>query len=59
MVRDPMHSGRGFFPEPFNGDDVTVKDTASVKVKAKDECGYCHIASAKDVWTQFYPLLDR
>jgi hypothetical protein len=30
------------------------------KVKAKGECAYCHIASAKkdEVWTQFYPLLD-
>jgi hypothetical protein len=30
------------------------------KVKAKEECAYCHIASAKkdDVWTQFYRLLD-
>ena len=27
----------------------------------RDECAYCHIASAKkdDVWTQFYPLLDK
>jgi hypothetical protein len=32
----------------------------TAKVKAKDECAFCHIASAKkdDVWTQFYPLLD-
>ena len=31
------------------------------KVKAKDECAYCHIANAKkdEVWTQFYPLLDN
>ena len=31
------------------------------KVKAKDECAYCHIANAKkdEVWTQFYPLLDK
>jgi hypothetical protein len=31
------------------------------KVKAKGECAYCHIASAKkdEVWTQFYPLLDN
>jgi hypothetical protein len=75
-------SGRGFFPGPFNGADVTVKDTkryadtggwgyynfnhhepkaATSKAKAKNECAYCHIASAKkdDVWTQFYPLLDK
>jgi hypothetical protein len=33
----------------------------TAKVKAKEECGYCHIASAKkdEVWTQFYPLLDK
>jgi hypothetical protein len=31
------------------------------KVKAKGECAFCHIASAKkdEVWTQFYPLLDK
>ena len=31
------------------------------KVKAKGECAFCHIASAKkdEVWTQFYPLLDN
>jgi hypothetical protein len=31
------------------------------KVKAKDECAYCHIANAMkdEVWTQFYPLLDK
>jgi hypothetical protein len=75
-------SGRGYFPGPFNGADVTVKDTKryadtngwgyynfnhhepkapTSKVKALQECAYCHIASAKkdDVWTQFYPLLDK
>jgi hypothetical protein len=33
----------------------------TAKVKAKEQCGYCHIASAKkdEVWTQFYPLLDK
>lgn len=74
-------SGRGFFPGPFNGADVTVKDTKryaatdgwgyysfnhhepkapTAKVRSKDECAYCHMASAKrdDVWTQFYALLD-
>src|SRR6201982_1272934 len=32
----------------------------TAQVKAKDECAFCHIASAKkdEVWTQFYPLLD-
>ncbi len=31
------------------------------KVKDKSECAFCHIASAKkdEVWTQFYPLLDK
>lgn len=75
-------SGRGYFPGPFNGADVTVKDTKryaatdgwgfynfnhhepkapTAKLKAKTECEYCHQASAKkdDVWTQFYPLLDK
>jgi hypothetical protein len=29
-------------------------------VKPKEECAFCHIASAKkdQVWTQFYRLLD-
>ena len=33
----------------------------TAKVKAKGECAYCHIASAKrdDVWTQFYRILDE
>jgi hypothetical protein len=33
----------------------------TAKVKAKEECAYCHMASAKkdEVWTQFYRLLDR
>ena len=33
----------------------------TAKVKAKEECAYCHIASAKkdEVWTQFYRLLDK
>lgn len=34
---------------------------ATAKVKSKGECAYCHMAHAKkdDVWTQFYPLLDK
>lgn len=34
---------------------------ATAKAKPKAECAYCHMASAKkdDVWTQFYPLLDK
>jgi len=34
---------------------------ATAKAKPKGECAFCHIASAKkdDVWTQFYPLLDK
>ena len=33
----------------------------TAQLKAKAECAFCHIASAKkdDVWTQFYPLLDK
>jgi len=33
----------------------------TAKVRSRGECAYCHIASAKkdDVWTQFYPRLDR
>ena len=33
----------------------------TAKVRAKGECAYCHIASAKrdDVWTQFYRVLDE
>jgi hypothetical protein len=33
----------------------------TAQVKAKNDCAYCHIASAKkdQVWTQFYPLLDK
>jgi hypothetical protein len=33
----------------------------TAKVRAKEKCAYCHIASAKkdEVWTQFYPLLDK
>ena len=32
----------------------------TAKLRAKEECAFCHIASAKkdDVWTQFYTLLD-
>jgi hypothetical protein len=74
-------SGRGYFPGPWNGADVTVKDSKrypdtggwgyynfghhepkapTAKLRAKDECAFCHMASAKkdQVWTQFYPLLD-
>ena len=33
----------------------------TAKLKPKEECGYCHMASAKkdEVWTQFYPRLDQ
>jgi hypothetical protein len=33
----------------------------TAKVRALNECAFCHIASAKkdEVWTQFYPLLDK
>ena len=75
-------SGRGYFPGPFNGADVTVKDSKryadtggwgyynfnhhepkapTAQLRPKAECAYCHMASAKkdEVWTQFYPLLDK
>ena len=75
-------SGRGYFPGPWNGADVTVKDSKryantggwgyynfnhhepkapTAQLKPKEECGYCHLAQAKkdEVWTQFYPLLDK
>jgi cytochrome P460 len=34
---------------------------ATASVRPKDECAYCHMASARydDVWTQFYPMLDE
>jgi hypothetical protein len=34
---------------------------ATAKVRPKSECAFCHIANAKkdEVWTQFYPLLDK
>jgi hypothetical protein len=33
----------------------------TARVKAKTECAFCHIASAKkdEVWTQFYRILDQ
>lgn len=75
-------SGRGYFPGPFNGMDVTVKDSKrfaatggwgyfdfnhfepkapTAKVQPEDKCAFCHEASAKkdEVWTQFYPSLDK
>jgi hypothetical protein len=75
-------SGRGYFPGPLNGADVTVKDSKryantggwgyynfnhhepkapTAKLRPQAECAYCHQASAKkdEVWTQFYPLLDK
>jgi len=34
---------------------------STAQLKPKSECAYCHMASAKkdEVWTQFYPLLDK
>jgi hypothetical protein len=75
-------SGRGYFPGPWNGADVTVKDSKryanaggwgfynfshhepkapTAKLKLVSDCAYCHQAGAKkdEVWTQFYPLLDK
>src|SRR3984893_11980487 len=68
-------SGRGYFPgcdgqglealcqhgwEYFNFNHSEPK-APTAKVKAKEECAFCHIASAKkdEVWTQFYRLLDN
>ena len=33
----------------------------TAKLKPKEECAYCHMASARkdEVWTQFYPRLDQ
>jgi hypothetical protein len=33
----------------------------TAKLKPREECGYCHMYNAKkdEVWTQFYPLLDK
>jgi hypothetical protein len=48
--------GWGFFN--FNHSEPKAP---TAKVKAKEECAFCHIASAKkdQVWTQFYRLLDN
>lgn len=34
---------------------------ASTQVQPRDKCAFCHIGNAKkdEVWTQFYPLLDK
>jgi hypothetical protein len=47
--------GWGFFN--FNHHEPKA---LTAQVKPKNECAYCHIASAKkdQVWTQFYRLLD-
>jgi hypothetical protein len=49
-------NGWGFFN--FNHHEPKAP---TAKVRPRDECAYCHIASAKkdEVWTQFYPLLDK
>jgi hypothetical protein len=33
----------------------------TAKLRPQSECAFCHMASAKkdEVWTQFYPLLDK
>ena len=33
----------------------------TAKLRPKEECAYCHMAQARkdEVWTQFYPLLDK
>jgi hypothetical protein len=54
--RFPETNGWGYFN--FNHHEPKAP---TAKVKDKSECAYCHIASAKkdEVWTQFYPLLDK
>ena len=54
--RFPESNGWGYFN--FNHHEPKAP---TAKVKDKSDCAYCHIASAKkdEVWTQFYPLLDR
>jgi hypothetical protein len=54
--RFPETSGWGYFN--FNHHEPKAP---TAKVKSKDECAYCHLASAKkdEVWIQFYPLLDK
>jgi len=54
--RFPETNGWGYFN--FNHHEPKAP---TAKVKEKSECAYCHIASAKkdEVWTQFYPLLDK
>lgn len=49
-------AGWGYFN--FNHSEPKA---ATAAPKPKDECAFCHIASAKkdSVWTQFYPRLDR
>jgi hypothetical protein len=44
----------------FNFDHHEPKALTAV-VKPKEECAFCHMASAKkdEVWTQFYPRLDN
>lgn len=54
--RFPETNGWGYFN--FNHHEPKA---AMAKAKDKSECAFCHIASAKkdEVWTQFYPLLDK
>lgn len=49
-------AGWGYFN--FNHSEPKA---ATAKVKATEDCAFCHIASAKkdSVWTQFYRLLDH
>ena len=54
--RYPDTGGWGYYN--FNHHEPKAQ---TAKLKAKDECAYCHMASAKkdEVWTQFYPRLDK
>jgi len=54
--RYPDTGGWGYYN--FNHHEPKAQ---TAKVKSKDECAYCHMAGAKkdEVWTQFYPRLDK
>jgi hypothetical protein len=56
MACAPTAVGWGYFD--FNHFEPKAP---TAKVKAKEECAFCHIASAKkdEVCTQFYRLLDK
>jgi len=52
----PLPEGWGYYN--FNHHEPKAP---TAKLKAKEECAFCHIAKAKkdEGWTQFYPLLNK